>query len=62
MAPARTTVLPPELDGLSLPLELLPGLFLRLRDGGGAVNGGGGGAGLVLHELPSVLYITTKLA
>jgi hypothetical protein len=32
-----------------------------LGDFGGAVNGGGGGAGLVLHELPSVLYITTEL-
>jgi hypothetical protein len=32
-----------------------------LGDFGGAVKGGGGGAGLVLHELPSVLYTTTKL-
>ncbi len=59
IAPARNPEFPPELDELPLPLECLPGLFLRLRDGGGAVNGGGGGAGPVLQELPSVLLNIT---
>ena len=54
MAPAPMPELPPELE-LLLPLERWPGLFRRLRDCGGAVNGGGGGAGPVLQELPSVL-------
>lgn len=61
MAPARNPVLPPKLDELLLLLECRLGLFRWLRECGGAVSGGGGGAGPVLQELPSVLYITTPL-